>query len=99
MGGRLTLCYCVYRDGDKYWPVPIDRKRVNLDSSAAEHLEKIHPNTTQTYFVEKQHTRRRKYARQGSNLQKVQAGLYVALAGGLLFLLFIIFSEVTGGNA
>ena len=109
--GRITLVYCVFETIEevlaaecnptdntfvKYRPVPIDRKRQNLDNSPAEYLEKVHPNTVQTFFIEKQHTRRKKFAHKGSALQKVQAGLYVALAGGLAFLLFIIFAEVTG---
>ena len=62
---------------------------------SGEHLENITTTTNQLYHMEKQEVRRKRYSRRGSAMAKAQQTMYVLLAGGLGFLLFIIFSEVT----
>ncbi len=94
---KPKVMYCVFpvQDGSRYYPVPLDRKQAVLNLEPEEHLEKITANTQQVYHMEKQQVRRKRYSRRGSAMQKAQATMYVVLAGGLGFLLFIIFSEVT----
>ena len=95
--GKPTVMYCVFESGSEYYPIPLDRKEALLTTDPEEPLEKVSANTTQLFHMEKQTVRRMRYSRKGSAMQKVQATMYVCLAGGLAFLLFIIFSEVTDG--
>ncbi len=101
--GKPKVMYCVFsgksQDGQtRLYPVPLDRKQAILSESPDEFLDKITANTQQVYHMEKQQVRRKRYSRRGSAMQKAQATMYVLLAGGLGFLLFIIFSEVTSTN-
>ena len=95
--GTPKVMYCVFKSGPNYYPVPLDRKQATLSDTPDDHLDKITATTQQVYHMEKQQVRRKRYSRKGSAMQKAQATMYVILAGGLGFLLFIIFSEVTDG--
>lgn len=95
--GKPKVIYSVFKAGGNYYPIPLDRKQATLSESPDDHLEKITATTQQVYHMEKQQVRRKRYSRRGSAMQKAQATMYVILAGGLGFLLFIIFSEVTDG--
>tara|TARA_B100000749_G_scaffold68776_1_gene51598 strand:- start:2092 stop:2544 length:453 start_codon:yes stop_codon:yes gene_type:complete len=95
--GKPKIMYCVFKSGPNYYPIPLDRKQAVLADKPEEFLEKITATTEQVYHMEKQQVRRKRYSRRGSAMQKAQATMYVLLAGGLGFLLFIIFSEVTDG--
>lgn len=92
---KSKVMYCVFPANDQFYPVPLDRKMAILSDEPEDHLEKVTANTQQVYHMEKQQVRRKRYSRKGSAMQKAQATMYVLLAGGLGFLLFIIFSEVT----
>ena len=101
--GSPRVMYCVFEGRTQegtiaYFPVPIDRKEAFLlprSENPEDSLEKVSANTTQVFHMEKQTVRRRRYSRKASAMAKIQATMYVCLAGGLIFLLFIIFSEVT----
>lgn len=96
--GKAKVMYCVFAVGESYYPPPLDRKEIAFFADAdesGEHLENITTTTNQLYHMEKQEVRRKRYARKGSAMAKAQQTMYVLLAGGLGFLLFIIFSEVT----
>jgi len=100
--GTPKVMYCVFEartqdGGTAFFPVPIDRKEAFL-RNPEDSLEKVSANTTQVFHMEKQTVRRRRYSRKASAMAKIQATMYVCLAGGLVFLLFVIFSEVTSTN-
>ena len=92
-GGKGKYMYCVFESGGDYYPIPLDRRYTQIDVS--EIAEKPVASASQVYHLQKKNTMHRRYMRRGSAMEKVQATLYVCLAGGLGFLIFIIFSEMT----
>ena len=92
-GGKGKYMYCVFESGGDYYPIPLDRRFTQIEVS--EIAEKPVASASQVYHLQKKHTMHRRYMRRGSAMEKVQATMYVCLAGGLGFLLFVIFSEVT----
>lgn len=92
-GGKGKYMYCVFESGGDLYPVPLDRRNTQIDIT--EIAEKPVASASQIYHLQKKHTMHRRYMRRGGAMEKVQATLYVCLAGGLGFLIFIIFSEMT----
>lgn len=92
-GNKGKYMYCVFESGGQYYPIPLDRQanKITVDEIA----DKPVATASQVYHLQKKHTMHRRYQRRGGAMEKIQATLYVCLAGGLGFLLFIIFAEVT----